>query len=110
MRMWMVDPKLLCSKHLRGEHVECHMFVGTILKNKSLEGYKRNKLVEVHNLKKRHEDLAKEMVRRGMNHKSDLKEFKDFNYGVVNIEENKLELIRRCKECKERIEGDIKCL
>ena len=32
MRMWMIDPKLLCRKHLLGEHLEIHMFVGTINK------------------------------------------------------------------------------
>ena len=47
MRMWMIDPKMLCKKHLLGEHVELHMFVGTINKNKKLDGYKKNGLVEV---------------------------------------------------------------
>ena len=36
MRMWMIDPTMLCTKHLLGEHVELHMFVGTINKNKKL--------------------------------------------------------------------------
>lgn len=107
MRMWMVDPKFLCRKHLLGEHVECHMFVGTILKNKSLKGYKRNKLVEVHNLKSRHNDLVREMERRGMNHKSPLQEFKDFIYGEVDSVTNIKELSSRCIECKKRIEGEI---
>ena len=30
MRQWMVDPRLLCRKHLLGEHVENHMFIGTL--------------------------------------------------------------------------------
>jgi len=28
MRMWMLNPKALCRKHLMGEHVEIHMLVG----------------------------------------------------------------------------------
>ena len=46
MRMWMVDPSLLCRKHLLGEHLECHMFVGTINKNISIKGYIKNGLCE----------------------------------------------------------------
>lgn len=28
MRMWVVNPKILCRKHLLGEHVELHMATG----------------------------------------------------------------------------------
>ena len=54
MRMWMIDPTMLCMKHLLGEHVELHMFVGTINKNKKLDGYRKNGLVEIHNIQSRH--------------------------------------------------------
>lgn len=30
MRMWMVDPKIMCRKHLLGEHLELHMLAGCI--------------------------------------------------------------------------------
>ncbi len=46
MRMWNVLPEYLCRKHLLGEHVEMHMFVGTIKRGVSLNGYIKNKLVE----------------------------------------------------------------
>ena len=39
MRMWMVDPKKMCRKHLLGEHVEIHMMVGTLLKGRSIDGF-----------------------------------------------------------------------
>lgn len=61
----MVDPAVLCRKHLLGEHVECHMFVGAILKGISLAGYKAKGLIEIHNLKLRHEALSREMLKRG---------------------------------------------
>lgn len=67
MRMWMVNPEMLCRKHLLGEHLECHMFVGTILAGKSLKGYVDNGLVEVDSLVQRHNDLAVEMSKRGTN-------------------------------------------
>lgn len=102
MRMWMIDPKKLCRKHLLGEHVECHMFVGTILKEISLSGYKEKGLVEVHNLKDRHKKLSEEMLSRGYNHNSPLPEFKSFNYGNINPVENLKILRERCEECKRR--------
>lgn len=52
MRMWMVDVKCLCRKHLLGEHSETHMFTGTIKKGTSILGYLKNGLLETHNIKK----------------------------------------------------------
>ena len=102
MRMWMVDPKKLCRKHLLGEHVECHMFVGTILKEISLLEYKEKGLMEVHNLKDRYKKLSEEMISRGYNHNSPLPEFKLFNCGNINPVENLKILRERCEECKRR--------
>ena len=104
MRMWMIDPKLMCNQHLLGEHVELHMFVGTIRMGKKLGGYVRNKLVEVQNIKTRHEELVREMVARGMKHKSQLHfEWEGSNVGEVNIESNEVEIGQRCAECFRRI-------
>jgi len=72
MRMWMVDPKLMCRKHLLGEHVELHMIVGAINKGKSLEGFLVDNMLEPVSIRGRHEAIAKEMARRGYNHKSPL--------------------------------------
>jgi len=99
----MVNPKFLCQKHLCGEHVETHSFVGCINKGTSLKGYIDKGLVEVHNIKNRHDELAKEMLRRGYKHKSDLPEFNSWEEGCVNIEQNIEELMKRCSKCKERI-------
>ena len=103
MRMWMIDPTMLCRKHLLGEHVELHMFVGTINKNKKLNGYRENGLVEVHNIKSRHAELVSEMKSRGMNHNSPLQKFKAFNFGFVDIDNSYNELLKRCTHCKTRI-------
>ena len=50
MRMWMVDPRIMCRQHLLGEHVEIHMFVGAISRGKSVKGYLEKGLLEVHNM------------------------------------------------------------
>lgn len=108
MRMWMVDPKKLCDRHLLGEHVETHMFVGHIKKRKSLRGYLEKGLVEIHNIYWRHKDLAKEMERRGFKHNSPL----DFSYpyeeGRVNVKENVKELCNRCERCRKRFKEGAK--
>jgi len=102
MRMWNVDPALLCNKHLLGEHVEMHMFAGCIKKGKNLRGFVEKGLVEVDNIKKRHTALVEEMECRGMNHKSDLSaSFK--GPGWVDVEVSYFELSKRCERCRDRI-------
>ena len=103
MRMWMVNPKFLCRQHLLGEHQETHSFVGCIKKGTSLKGYVKNGLIEVHNLKERHQQLAQEMLERGYNHQSPLPEFEAYECGIINKEENMNELRKRCPECQKRI-------
>lgn len=100
MRMWKVDVKKMCNKHLLGEHVELHMFVGTILKNKSLNGYVEKGLIETSYIVRRHQELAAEMRRRGMRHQSKLPDFEVDDIGEIDVEANEIELRRRCKNCK----------
>lgn len=106
MRMWNVDPKLLCRRHLLGEHLETHYFIGTIQKGKSIKGYIDNGLVEVHNILRRHDELAEEMKRRGYkhNHKPQLYDCQLWECGCVDSEQNIVELHRRCPNCRERID------
>ena len=99
MRMWKVDVKKMCRKHLLGEHVELHMFVGTILKGISLKGYVEKGLIETSYIFRRHQEIVAEMRRRGMNHKSPLPEFEIDKMGEIDVEENERELHRRCVEC-----------
>jgi len=102
--MWNVNPAMLCNKHLAGEHLEIHMFVGSIIKGISLEGYIDGGLVEVHNLVKRHDALAAEFIARGLQHKSPLPEFTPWIAGVVDVERSLRELTLRCSGCSKRID------
>jgi hypothetical protein len=106
MRMWKVDPKLLCRKHLLGEHLEMHMFAGTLREGKKIDGYINGGLVEVHNILRRHDELAEEMKRRGYKHnyKPQLYDCQLWECGCVDSEQNIVELYRRCPDCRERIE------
>ena len=106
MRQWLVNPKILCTQHLLGEHVEHHSFVGTINKGKSVEGYIRNKLLNPQDLLSRHDELAEEMIRRGYKHSSPLPNINRFMAIMykVDVEQNYKTLKERCQKCKVKIE------
>lgn len=106
----MISAKYLCRKHLLGEHLENHMLAGCLKEGKNLKGYIDNGLVELHNLKERHEELALEMSSRGYNHKSPFSSEYTSNkeLGKVDRERSFRDLIFRCPECKNRIGGNYK--
>jgi hypothetical protein len=106
MRMWGVIAEVLCRKHLLGEHVEMHMFVGTINKGKSIDGYVRDGLLDTDRIEERHFLLAHEMFRRGMKHTSPLPAITVKLEARRSVDEkaNLRELCRRCVDCRERIE------
>jgi len=104
MRMWMVDPRIMCRQHLLGEHAEIHAFVGAINHGYSIKGYLENDLLEVHSLYSRHEELAKEMKQRGYKHASGLDEKWKHAETLGSIDRKKSfkQLINRCLGCRER--------
>jgi hypothetical protein len=110
--MWMANPKILCRKHLLGEHVELHMFLGTLKKGNSISGYLSNNLLEPMSIISRHGELVKEMERRGYNHYSEIDHNEVIHYlqfflenelhTKINKEKAFEDLISRCPECKKR--------
>jgi Pyrimidine dimer DNA glycosylase len=101
MRMWMVDPVLMCRRHLLGEHVECHMIRGSVRRGRTLTGFVQTGLVDSRQLVRRHDELATEMLRRGYRHESLLiADFDDTSApGDVDVSASLRELAARCKEC-----------
>ena len=106
MRMWMIDPTLMCRKHLLGEHVEVHMLAGTIIKGNSLAGFFAKRLLAPQHMHSRHKALSDEMVKRGYNHNSPMPAVVTRLRGIVHPEESKAELLKRCPDCSARIAGD----
>lgn len=115
MRMWMVEPRHMCRKHLMGEHVEMHMFLGSMLKGVSMRGYCANNLMEPEQLKARHDALAVEMERRGYTHNSHMDQC-DFEYGLYQMPRDlqvvkidpvpaAADLFSRCEVCRALKEG-----
>ncbi len=103
MRMWMVDPKIMCREHLLGEHRELHMLAGTIRKKKQLLGYLKRNILEPSGIERRHSELIEEMKRRGYKHKTPISvgDITYLNKGMtkVIIDESYRELYKRCKRC-----------
>lgn len=121
MRMWMVDPRVMCRRHLLGEHVELHMFVGSINKGVDMTGYLADNLLEPMSITSRHWQLVQEMEARGYRHKSPMTAFngkqpdwtrfepktyylRGFHEFVIDRQASLTELMRRCPECRARYE------
>ena len=100
MRMWMVDPKIMCRQHLLGEHVELHMLIGTLKKGISVAGYLADNLMEPESIESRHSALVAEMEHRDYNHKSPLPHFPVDYKRPIDKEAALTELLRRCPECR----------
>jgi hypothetical protein len=75
MRIWDISPQKLCRQHLLGEHRELHAIWSILVHNK--KGYSKHPEVlrwkgKLKALYLRHEELVKEILRRGYKHNSPL--------------------------------------
>ncbi len=111
MRIWDVDPELLCDRHLLGEHNEAHALWSIIING--LRGFSRHpetarwrgKLMALY---LRHETDAREMERRGFRHRSPLEKSLATGKSVQDelkdpIDEQERLLSERDPDCAERI-------
>ena len=105
MRQWMVPPQYMCRKHLLGEHVEHHMFVGSL--HKDLTGYLVNGLLEPYTLTERHDLVAEEMLTRGYNHRSPLPAhtLPAIDPGHIDRNASLQDLLDRCPDCAARYQS-----
>lgn len=103
----MVNPKMLCRKHLLGEHGEMHKHLPSFRKGHKVDG-RFNPVVQIQfqGYEERHMELAIEMISRGYNHLSPIVDIPDFKNTYpqywdkkVNIEANIKELIGKCPDC-----------
>ena len=77
MRIWDIKPKDLCKKHLLGEHRELHGLWNILTKHGGKGGYSKHPetlrwVGRLNALYNRHEELVKEMSKRGYQHRSPL--------------------------------------
>jgi hypothetical protein len=102
VRLWGIDPKIMCRQHLLGEHKELHMMAGSIALGKSIRGYVTTGLIDTRLIALRHEALATEMAQRGYKHRSPLRYNDKLSLGYIDLEHNLLDLITRCPSCAGR--------
>ena len=98
-RMWGVDPKKMCRKHLLGEHVEMHMLASSINKGRSVKGFQEKNCLDAPLIEERHNSIAEEMIRRGYNHQSPLKHTNNLESTPIDVVASYRDLISRCQEC-----------
>jgi len=107
-RLWAINPTVLCDQHLLGEHKEMHQEAGTIDNHPHgeaiAEGHAEKGQVDTSMIQARHDELAHEMKRRGMNHDSPMNWDDPLDIGFVDVEENKRDLAERCEDCQERMQ------
>lgn len=77
MRVWDIDPKHLCRKHLLAEHRELHGLWNILTKHNGTGGYSRHPetlrwIGKEKALYLRHDLLVEEFRRRGYNHRTPL--------------------------------------
>lgn len=75
MRIWDVNPQILCRQHLLGEHRELHALWTILQQDKT--GYRNHPETKrwagkLAALDKRHQQLVDEMAKRGYTHSSPL--------------------------------------
>ncbi|SHN61159.1 pyrimidine dimer DNA glycosylase/endonuclease V [Desulfovibrio litoralis] len=105
-RMWGVNPKKMCRKHLLGEHVEMHMLASSIDTGRSVKGFQDNNCLDAPLIEERHNQLADEMLRRGYKHNSPLYHQNNLASTPIDVDASYKELIARCRECyKLSLEG-----
>jgi hypothetical protein len=106
MRMWMIDPVLLCRKHLLGEHGEIHKHRHNFEKKHSIKNRILKGQIEPLSMKTRHDELAEEMLKRGFRHDSeysmpDISYLDDFERNFkVNKKQSIEDLHERCSDCR----------
>ncbi len=119
MRMWMVNPKIMCSKHLCGEHGEIHKHRHNFVKGHSMSGRILENCLEPSSLQSRHDELEKELNFRqgdeGRRRTSSPFDAPDISYLPVDqrlykidVEKNLQLLISRCHQCKQRYLNFVK--
>lgn len=111
MRMWMIDPSLMCDKHLLGEHGEIHKFRPSFVKDVRITGRVYPVVqIEPASMKARHDELTAEMERRfGKSYDSpyeqpDLSAYSPEQVNArVDLNHNKLDMASRCPACFARM-------
>lgn len=108
--MWLgVKVENMCNQHLLGLHKELHQELGTLQNHPHGESIVRGHWVlgqaSMEKVRERHQEVAREMERRGMNHQSPL-EYSDesgmhsWMHGLPFEQVQRAVLSARCRDCE----------
>ena len=97
----MVDPALLCKKHLLGEHGELHKFHHNFVKQHKMTKRCLLRQIEPMSMKERHDALATEMLRRGYTHASPYEQ-PDISYLSLSEQLTTVDIARSVEDLKNR--------
>lgn len=112
----MIDPVLLCMKHLLGEHGEIHKHRHNFVKGHSIKGRIEGNAVEPMSMKRRHDDLEAEIVKRAIEagrkppcspfEQPDLSTYsEEYRNYKIDAEAARELLLERCEDCRKRHEA-----
>lgn len=109
MRMWMVDPRIMCTRHLCREHCEIHRLVANLRKGRSIRKYLLQQMIDVSTIYTRHKELENEIMSRGGKLDSPLSAVECVAFArwygstTINIGRSLSDLSECCTECRRKI-------
>lgn len=98
MRIWKTNPKYMCRQHLLGEHNEIHKHRHNFVKKHKMHNRILWNQIDAYIMKQRHNLLAKEMLRRGYNHKTPYEQ-PDVSY-LPKLEGELDCCLNKCENCQ----------
>ena len=109
----MIPAKYLCNRHILGEHGEIHKHKHNFVKGHSMAG-RISPIVQIEpaSMQSRHDELAAEMLSRGLNHKSPYEQpdLSKYSLEVINAKVDLGITIRtlheRCEGCRKKLDHE----
>ena len=109
MRMWMVNPKLLCQRHLLSEHCDIHRFISSVRVGHDVRRCLIRAMIDPSKVYQRHAELEEEIAERGGRLNSPLLASECNAYAkwygstTINISRSLSDLSNCCIDCQSRI-------
>jgi hypothetical protein len=109
IRMWMVDPRIMCTRHLCQEHCEIHRLVANLRKGRNVRKYLLQQVIDISSIYARHEEIEDEIIARGGKLDSPLSAVECVAFArwygsvTINMSRSLSDLSSCCKQCQKKI-------
>lgn len=103
MRMWLIPPRRMCTRHLETELADVRRLARRIACRKSLGPFLAKRWIEVHSANRRYDAIARELRRRGS--AIPLPELPPLNIEVGSVDkaQSLRDLTSKCDDCRHRL-------